>query len=130
MNRLRNMLGEEFLASRPYRITTELTGDWLAVEAKLAAGNVAGALRSYRGPILPRSTAPGVVRLRETLSQQLRAAVLHSGQPDLLSTWTRSAWGAADYEMWVRLRDQLPPGSPLVALAGGQVARLDREIGS
>ncbi|MET8520550.1 GAF domain-containing protein [Nocardioides sp. NPDC004968] len=129
LNRLRNLLGEEFLASRPYRLTTEVTGDWLGVEAQLAVGDVAGALRCYRGPILPRSVAPGVVRLRETLAQQLRAAVLQSGQPDLVSTWTRSAWGADDYEMWLRLRTLLPSGSPLLALADGQIARLDREVG-
>lgn len=129
LNRLRNLLGEDLLASRPYRLTTEVTGDWLAVEARLAAGDLAGAVRAYRGPILPRSCAPGVVRLRETLAQQLRVALLRSAQPDLISTWTRSAWGADDYEMWTRLRDLLPPGSPLIALAGGQLARLDREIG-
>ena len=112
LNRLRNLLGENLLASRPYRLTTEVTGDWLGVEARLAAGDVAGALRAYRGPLLPRSTAPGVVRLRETLAERVRSAVLRSGQPDLLSTWTRSAWGADDYEMWTRLRDLLPPGSP------------------
>lgn len=129
LNRLRNLLGEDLLASRPYRLTTEVAGDWLAVEAQLAAGDIAGAVRSYRGPILPRSCAPGIVRLRETLAQQLRAALLRSDQPDLISTWTRSAWGADDYEMWTRLRDLLPPGSPLLALAGGQLARLDGEIG-
>lgn len=129
LNRLRHMLGDEFLASRPYRITTEVTGDWLGVEARLAVGDVASALRAYRGPILPRSTAPGVVRMRESLAQQVRAALLQSGQPDLISTWTRSAWGADDYEMWMRLRDLLPASSPLLALATGQIARLDRELG-
>ena len=84
--------------------------------------------RAFRGPLLPRSNAPGVVRLREALTAQLRAAVLHAGQPDLMSSWTRSAWGADDYEMWTRQRDLLPPGSPLWALASGQLARLDDEF--
>ena len=65
MNRLRSRLGDDLLASRPYRLVAELTADWLAVEAQLAAGGVASAMRAYRGPLLPRSTAPGVVRLRE-----------------------------------------------------------------
>lgn len=129
LKRLRDLVGEEVLASRPYRITSEVAGDWLAVEARLAAGDVAGALRAYRGPMLPRSAAPGVARLREGLAEQLRAAVFQSARPDLLSTWTRSVWGADDYEMWVRLRDLLPSGSPLLALADGQIVRLDREIG-
>ena len=128
LNRLRHLLGDTFFDSRPYRLLSAVAGDWLAVEARLASGDVAGALRSYRGPLLPRSTAPGVVRLREALNEQLRAAVLHAGQPDLMSGWTRSAWGADDYEMWMRQRDLLPPGSPLWALTQGQLARLDREF--
>ncbi len=129
LNRLRNLLGEELLASRPYRLTASLTGDWLALEAALAAGDVRGALRDYRGPILPRSVAPGVVRLRERLHESLRHAVLASSQADLMSTWTRSAWGSDDYEMWVAHRAALEPMSPMRALVDGQIARLDRQLG-
>lgn len=129
LNRLRKLLGEDLLLSRPYRLAAEVTGDWLGIEARLAAGDVAGAVRAYRGPLLPRSAASGVERLRSMLEQELRSAVLRSGQPDLMSTWTRSAWGADDYEMWLRQRDALAPGSPLRALAEGQIARLDQEIG-
>ncbi len=128
LKRLRNLLSDEFLTSRPYRLDAEIAGDWMGVEARLAAGDVAGAVRAYRGPLLPRSTAPGVVRLREMLGDQLRSAVLQSAQADLMSTWTRSAWGADDYEMWCRQRDVLAPGSPLRAMAEGQIARLDREF--
>ncbi|WP_141779646.1 GAF domain-containing protein [Nocardioides albertanoniae] len=128
LNRLRHMLGDTFFASRPYRLVSDVGGDWLAVEALLASGDVAGALRAFRGPLLPRSTAPGVVRLREALTEQMRAAILHAGQPDLMSAWTRSAWGSDDYEMWTRQRDLLPPGSPMWALAAGQLARLDNEL--
>jgi len=129
LNRLRNLLGEELLASRPYRLVAELTADWLAVEAHLAVGEVAAALRAYRGPLLPASTAPGVVRLRENIEASLRQAVLGSREPDLMSTWTRSAWGADDYVMWQAQLEALGPGSPLRPLATGQLARLDRELG-
>ena len=128
LNRLRNLLGEQLLASRPYRLVAELTADWLAVEAHLAAGNVAAAMRAYRGPLLPGSTAPGVVRLRENIEASLRQAVLSSREPDLMSTWTRSAWGADDYVMWQAQLNALGPTSPLRPLAAGQLARLDREF--
>jgi len=128
LNRLRHLLGDELLASRPYRLVAELTADWLAVEAHLAAGAVASALRMYRGPLLPGSTAPGVVRLRENIEASLRQAVLDSHEPDLMSTWTRSAWGADDYDMWRAQLDALGPNSPLRPLATGQLARLDREF--
>lgn len=129
MNRLRNLLGEELLASRPYRLTGEVTADWMGVEAMLATGDVARALRAYRGPLLPRSTAPGVVRLRDGLNEAMRAALLRSRQADLMSAWTRSAWGGDDYEMWVAQRACLPASSPMIALVDGQITRLDRELG-
>ncbi len=128
LNRLRRLLGDELLASRPYRLMAELTADWLAVEAHLAAGAVAEAVRLYRGPLLPASTAPGVVRLREHIEASLRQAVLNSRKPDLMSTWTRSAWGADDYDMWRAQLDALGATSPLRPLAVGQLARLDREL--
>ena len=129
LNRLRNLLGEDLLVSRPYRLVAELTADWLAVESQLAVGQVAAALRAYRGPLLPGSSAPGVVRLRERIQASLRQAVLDSGEPDLMSTWTRSAWGVDDYAMWQAQLVALGAGSPLRPLATGQIARLDRDLG-
>jgi hypothetical protein len=128
LNRLRSLLGEDVLASRPYRLSCSVTGDWLAVEARLAAGDLRTAMRAYRGPILPRSTAPGVVRLREQLHMSLREAVRRSGQADLMSAWTRSAWGADDYDMWLAQRNALGTTSPMLALVDGQLARLDRDL--
>ena len=129
LKRLRGLLGDELLASRPYRLVAEVSGDWLAVEARLAAGDVAGALLAYRGPLLPQSTAPGVGRLRSELENALRQAVLTSRQGNLMSTWTRSAWGTDDYVMWRAQYESLPAASPLRPLAAAQLRRLDRELG-
>lgn len=128
LNRLRHLLGDELLVSRPYRLAASIAGDWLAVEAQLAAGDLRGALRAYRGPVLPRSTAPGVVRLREQLHHSLRAALLAGGEPDLMSTWTRTAWGSDDYEVWLAQRAVIAATSPMRALVEGQIARLDSEL--
>ncbi|TQM64686.1 helix-turn-helix domain-containing protein [Humibacillus xanthopallidus] len=130
LGRLRSLLGDALLASRPYRLVAEVAGDWLAVEAHLAAGDVASALRSYRGPLLPRSVAPGVVRLRSDVEGDLRLALLRGGRPDLMSAWTRSSWGADDYEMWQAQAASLGPTSPLIPLVQHQIARLDRELGA
>ena len=129
MNRLRNLLGDDLLASRPYRLAAGITADWLALEAVLPAGDVRRAMQEYRGPVLPRSTAPGVVRLRERLHHGLRAAVLASGEADLMSTWTRSAWGSDDYEAWQAQGRALGTNSPMRALVEGQLARLDADLG-
>ncbi|MCW2856885.1 MAG: putative phytochrome sensor protein [Marmoricola sp.] len=128
LNRLRHLLGDDVLASRPYRLAGSVNADWLALEAQLAAGDIRSAMRAYRGPILPRSTAPGVVRLRETLHMGLREAVRTSRQPDLMSTWTRSSWGSEDYEIWLAQRAAVGSGSPMLALIDGQLARLDSDL--
>ena len=93
---MRTLLGDDLLGSRPYRLVAEVTADWLAVEAHLACGDVVAAMRAYRGPLL-RSVAPGVTRLRTDVGAVLRQAVMQHGVPDLMSSWTRSAWGADDY---------------------------------
>lgn len=128
MNRLRSLVGEEVVTSRPYRLTGDLAGDWHAVRASLAAGDVVGALRLYVGPLLPHSQAPGVVSMREELSHEVRHAVIGSARPDLLASWTRSAWGNDDYEAWAAQARLLPPGSPLQPLVSAQLARLDRDL--
>lgn len=128
LNRLRGLLGEDLLASRPYRLTAPVTGDWLAVEAQLAAGDLRTAMRGYAGPVLPRSSAPGVVRLRESLAASLRQGLLRSGAPELMSAWTRSGWGRDDYDMWVAQRAVVPATAPMRALVEGQIARLDRDL--
>jgi len=126
--RMRALLGEHVLASRPYRLTCDVKSDWTAVTAQLAAGNLAEALRLYRGPLLPHSEAPGVTELRADLERALRAAILASGEPEFMLSWTRTRWGAEDLPMWQRLRAVLPAGSPLRPIVAATAARLDAEL--
>ncbi|HMD93862.1 MAG TPA: hypothetical protein VKG80_14595 [Trebonia sp.] len=126
--RLRALLGDHVLASRPYRLTCEVASDWAAVSAQLAAGNLGEALRLYHGPLLPRSEAPGVAELRDDLERALRSGILASGQPDHIVSWTRSGWGAGDLEMGERLCVVLPASSPLLPFAMATAAKLDAEL--
>jgi len=127
--RLRSLLGADVLASRPYRLCSEVTSDWAAVAAQLAAGDLAAALKLYPGPLLPHSEAPEVVRLRADLHGWLRALVLADGGQELVVNWTQSRWGADDLEMWHRQCALLPPRSPLRPRAEAMVERLDAELG-
>jgi hypothetical protein len=126
---MRALLGERVLASRPYRLTCDILSDWAAVGAQLAAGNLAEALRLYRGPLLPRSESPGVTELRADLDRGLRAAILAADRPELLVSWTRTRWGADDLQMWQRLCAVLPADSPLRPIAASTAAKLDAEFG-
>jgi transcriptional regulator of acetoin/glycerol metabolism len=61
MARLRGLLGEAVLQSRPYRLVVDASCDWKDVQAQVAAGRVREALQSYRGAVV---AAVGVARRR------------------------------------------------------------------
>jgi hypothetical protein len=128
MVRLRALLGDQALASRPYRLTCDVSSDWAAVSSHLATGNVTAALRGYHGPLLPPSEAPGVIRQRDDLHDWLRAMILADGRHELLVSWTQARWGADDLPMWKRQCAVLPASSPLRPRAEAAAARLDAEL--
>ena len=132
LTRLRSLLGNDLLDSRPYRLRGALRDavcDWRTVAEAIDAGHAGDALRAYRGPLLPNSDAPGVAERRERLERQLRATVLSSGEVDLMAEWTRSRWGADDLDMWRRQARLAADGSPLHTIAVIELQRLDRELG-
>ncbi|MFN8169228.1 MAG: hypothetical protein U0S36_10635 [Candidatus Nanopelagicales bacterium] len=129
MSRLRGLLGDLAPTSRPYRLPHPLATDLAQVEQHVRRGQTARAVRLYRGPVLPHSDAPGVLRVRRRLHDQVRAAVLGSGDPMLLMAWGESPAGADDAEVWAAAARALPPGSPQHALARLRLAALDEEFG-
>jgi hypothetical protein len=75
ISRLRRVVGGA-LASRPYRLTTEVTVDALDVLAAVRQGNVAEAVRRFVAPVLPDAEAPVAVELRTRLEVAVRRLVL------------------------------------------------------
>lgn len=111
VSRLRKLLGPCIDADR-YRLTCEVATDARRVEALLAAGSVREAAAAYRGPLLPASEAPGVVRIRERLDAWVRHSVLTADDAEALWSWVQSAGGTADIVAWKRLLGQLPFDDP------------------
>ncbi|MFD3695385.1 GAF domain-containing protein [Streptomyces sp. NPDC058646] len=128
VSRLRTLLGPLAPLSRPYRAAGPLEADFTVLTRQLAAGAVSAALSRYPGPLLPASTAPGIVRLRRRIEEQARAAVISRADAGLLTDWVCSPWGADDREAWDALAAALPPGGRSPALA--RVHALDRELGT
>jgi len=124
LTRLRAVLGPDLLGSRPYALLCPLRTDFGEVAELLAAGRVREALARYRGPLLPRSDAPVVVEHRRCLEQQLRGAVLGSGDPALLRRWVDAGWGGDDAPAWAALAGTLPGGSPQRAAAAARAGAL------
>lgn len=126
LSRLRGLLGPELLPSRPYRLAAPVDADFETVARRLTSGAVTAAVGGYTGPLLPGSCAPGVVRLRRRLADQLRAALIARGDVQLLDDWARSPWGEDDLEVWQALAGAVPAGSRPPVQA--RVRALDAEL--
>ncbi|MFI1553219.1 GAF domain-containing protein [Streptomyces globisporus] len=108
LSRLRRLLGPDLLDSRPYRLAVPVDADFDTVTRRLGSGAVAAALDAYAGPLLPGSGAPAVVRLRRRIEEQLRAALIARGDPELLADWAYSPWGEEDLPVWRALAGAVP----------------------
>ncbi|MEK8227205.1 transcriptional regulator [Oerskovia sp. M15] len=100
VSRLRRAVGPLLGGSRPYRLAAPVCTDLDTVRDLLATGDLHAALGAYPGPVLPRSVAPGVERLRDELSAELRGAVLASTDPGAVGRWLASDEGADDHTAW------------------------------
>ncbi|MFI7668808.1 GAF domain-containing protein [Nocardia sp. NPDC049526] len=130
MSRLRAVVGPTVFGSRPYRLRVHIATDIEALRAALDSGDVDTALRLYAGPVLPRSTAPGIIDIRDELRVRLRAAVLGSGEAAVLRRWTACAEGRDDAAAWVAYRATVDRDSPLYAQIEAKIRVLDRRLGA
>jgi hypothetical protein len=128
VSRLRRVVGPLLGGSRPYRLAAPLRTDLDTVRDLLAAGDVHAALTQYTGPVLPRSSAPGVERLRDELAAEMRGAILASKDPGVVGRWLASDEGGSDHAAWRRLAVLAEPGSPAAARARARTALLDRSL--
>jgi hypothetical protein len=102
LSRLRRVLGAR-LRAEPYRLAAPPHADFLAAGELAHAGALTAALDAYPGPLLPRSELPLIVEAREALDHHVRAAVLRSGDADLMQRWVSSVAGRDDLEACRRL---------------------------
>ncbi len=129
VSRLRRVVGPLLSESRPYRLTRAVRTDVDAVREALALGDVAQAVGSYTGPVLPRSSSPGVERVRQAVSDEVRAAVLASRDPRVIVRWAASDEGADDLTAWRALAASSPVGSAAHLRASARLGRLEAELG-
>ena len=124
LSRLRRLVGDELVGSRPYRLMAPVRSDADDVRQLLGRGAVGAALDRYPGALLPRSEAPGVRAARARLSGALRQAVLASGRPELMVRYGGLPEAAEDLAFWQACLTVLPVGSPRRTAAAAQVQRL------
>ncbi|MCV7163036.1 GAF domain-containing protein [Mycobacterium stomatepiae] len=131
MSRLRKVIGEAVLASRPYRLLTTVCSDMDDVIDLLRSGDLHAALDRYTGSLLPRSVSPAIARLRSELSASLREAVLSespTGDPRLLRRWLDLPEARDDRQGWRTLIDHRGAAACIRAEARGHLVGLDADL--
>ncbi|CAN7458690.1 GAF domain-containing protein [Arthrobacter sp. LjRoot78] len=132
MVRLRKVLQqlspEAVPGSRPYRLPMDLMPDSGQVLNCLQRGAHRIALEIYRGAVLPRSEAPGIVELRDRVSSLLREAVLTDGSADALLKYAELPEAKDDVGVRIAALKLLPPRSPRRAALVADLERLETEL--
>lgn len=103
------------VASRPYRIDEPFVADFITVAELLKTGAIAEAVDSYMAPLLPASSAPGIIEIREHLDESIRQAVILSADPELLFVLAERL--AEDLELWELAAEAMPKEDTRHALA-------------
>lgn len=114
--------------SRPYRLPQRLALDAHRVLAFLDRGAHRVALAGYSGPLLPGSTAPGVIQIRSEVSQRLRDALMTDAAADTLLVYARTDEAAYDVEVWRACLTLLPAKSPKRAAVVARIERIEAEL--
>ena len=114
--------------SRPYRLPQRLELDAHRVLAFLDRGAHRVALAGYSGPLLPGSTAPGVMRIRSEVSRRLRDALMTDAAADTLLAYARTDEAAYDVEVWRACLTLLPAKSPKRAAVVARIERIEAEL--
>ncbi len=123
MARLRKILGQEALQSRPYRLSQEVLTDAREVVEALDRGDTRAAITLYAGPLLPASQSPEISEARAELRARVRRAALASGDSQSLLQFSVGEDGRDDVEVIQAALRALPASSPKRI---GLLARLDR----
>lgn len=116
--------------SRPYRLGGELETDAHQVLSLLDRGAHRVALASYRGDVLPDSTAPGVEDFRATVRTALREALMAEANVDVLLAFADTAAGADDEDLLRLCLSMLPARSPRRSGLVARIERLEEEEGN
>lgn len=118
IHRLRTQLGASAIGTKPYRLDAEVDADFVNVRRPLRERRARDAIALWRGPLLPRSNAPGVRSDREQTLTQLRRLVLERRDLDVLYAFARAM---PDQEVLEALAGGLAPADPRQAWVQSQL---------
>jgi hypothetical protein len=113
------------ISTRVYEVTAVMRSDMHELRRALSVGDIRTAVALYRGPLLPNSNAPGVVRERHVLEETVKRVALASGDLELILALTGTH--EDDLEIWEAALAAVAAGDPRLPIIEAQVQRIKRE---
>jgi hypothetical protein len=114
VSHLRHAVGGQ-LGSRPYRLLMPISTDVDHVLALLRRGEVAAAVDSYGGDLLPGTNSPALAEMAEYVAVAVREALLVDPQPDAVVRYSELApYDAEVLEVCLQRTDPKHPAVPLL----------------
>jgi tetratricopeptide (TPR) repeat protein len=114
------------ITQNTYQLTLSYSTDVTIIQDLLARGNVAGALKLYKGSILPHSNSPFIRHIDEVLSETIRQATLNSEDSEAL--FSLLEYDDEDLEILETLSATIGPSDPRRALVGAKLKQLHKEF--
>ena len=110
------------ISTAPYKLHVNVEADFCQVVRSIEEGQLQKALLSYRGPLLAESDAPGIIELRDHISEIVRSAVIESEDPDLLIDLGNTL--EDDLEVWELARANLSRDDKRRPLVAARIRRV------
>ncbi|MET0132380.1 MAG: transcriptional regulator, partial [Kibdelosporangium sp.] len=77
--------------TKPYRLNADVDADFINLHKPLRERRARAVMDIWGGPLLPRSSAPGVCAEREATLMDLRSLVIERGDLDTLWSFVHAA---------------------------------------
>lgn len=110
------------IKSSPYRIDATYAADFIDVLEFVSTGRLESALNLYKGSLLPESESPLIREWRDHIDECLRAAVIGSGDPDLLIQLGTTL--NDDLEVWELAKASIEPSDYRRPLINARIRRI------
>jgi hypothetical protein len=113
------------ISTGSYEVSMSLRSDVQQLKQALTNGDAQTAAGLYRGPLLPASNAPGVMRERNILDESVKRAALASQDPELILALTYTH--EEDLEVWEAALTTVTPTDLRRPVIEAQVKRIREE---
>lgn len=108
-----------------YRITVPFEFDVHECGKAIASADILTALNLYRGALLEKSNAPGIVEARGWLEERVKQSALHVGSAEALMPLAEKL--RDDLELWQAVHTVLPAGDARLPFVRAHLQRIRQE---